>query len=113
MRRSVRALKYGGARGGDGRGTSKLLTARDLRRSETRGEEEAAARRPAPPPDDERVGPATLDFWQMREQLRVFVGLSLDVFGPMMIGGLVVGGICTAISYPLTVRVVKTLTRSN
>jgi uncharacterized protein (DUF2062 family) len=50
---------------------------------------------------------ATLDFWQMYEQLMVFVGLSLEVFIPLMIGGLVVGGVCAAISYPLTVRAVR------
>jgi uncharacterized protein (DUF2062 family) len=50
---------------------------------------------------------ATLDFWQVHEQLMVFIGLSREMFMPLMIGGLVVGAVCGAISYPLTVRAVR------
>lgn len=52
-----------------------------------------------------------LGSWAMREQLDVFLGLGLDVFVPMAIGGLVVGVVAAGISYPLTLRAVVALRR--
>ena len=51
----------------------------------------------------------TLDFLALRRQLEVFLQLGIDVFVPLMIGGLVVGGVAAAISYPLTLRLVVRL----
>ncbi|NNL66801.1 MAG: DUF2062 domain-containing protein [Myxococcales bacterium] len=51
----------------------------------------------------------TLGFLALRRQLGVFVDLGFDVFVPMMIGGLLVGGVAAAIAYPLTRRAVVAL----
>jgi len=47
-----------------------------------------------------------LDFLELGRQLDVFVGLGIDILAPMLIGGLLVGGVAAAISYPLTLRLV-------
>lgn len=52
---------------------------------------------------------SALDALALRAQLEVFVGLGIDVFMPMMIGGLLVGGLLAAVAYPLTVRLVVDL----
>jgi uncharacterized protein (DUF2062 family) len=44
-----------------------------------------------------------LDFLAMHHQLAVFAELGVDIFVPLTIGGLIVGGVAAAISYPLTV----------
>jgi uncharacterized protein (DUF2062 family) len=50
-----------------------------------------------------------LDFLALRGQLDVFLALGVDVFVAMWIGGLVVGSIAAAITYPITLRTVETL----
>jgi uncharacterized protein (DUF2062 family) len=52
---------------------------------------------------------ASLDFLALRAQLNVFLALGVDVFVAMWIGGLVVGSIAAAITYPITLRTVETL----
>ena len=52
---------------------------------------------------------STLDFLSIREQLAVFVGLGVDVFAPMWIGGLILGCVMAAIAYPLTLWMVVDL----
>ena len=52
---------------------------------------------------------ASLDFLALRAQLDVFLALGVDVFVAMWIGGLVVGSIAAAITYPITLRTVETL----
>ncbi|NNL86760.1 MAG: DUF2062 domain-containing protein [Myxococcales bacterium] len=68
-----------------------------------------------PGPDLERVSGAIrdaareldgLDFLAFREQLGVFFDLGLDVFVALWIGGLLLGSLAAAISYPLTLRAV-------
>jgi len=54
---------------------------------------------------------AALDFLSLRDQLDVFLRLGIDVFVPMWIGGLLVGGLAAALSYPITLRAVVTLRR--
>jgi uncharacterized protein (DUF2062 family) len=49
---------------------------------------------------------ASLDLLALRAQLDVLVGLGIDIFVPMWIGGFLVGGVATAIAYPLTLRAV-------
>jgi uncharacterized protein (DUF2062 family) len=51
----------------------------------------------------------SLDFLALQEQLGVFLGLGLDVFIAMWIGGLIVGAIAAGIAYPLTLRTVVRL----
>ena len=51
----------------------------------------------------------SLDFLALREQIGVFLGLGLDVFIPMWIGGLIVGSVAAVISYPLALRTVVRL----
>lgn len=51
----------------------------------------------------------SLDVLALRHQLNVFLGLGVDVFVPMLIGGLLVGGLAAAIAYPLTLRTVVKL----
>ena len=51
----------------------------------------------------------SLDFLAVREQLGVFLELGVDVFLPLWIGGLLVGGVAAAVSYPLTLRTVTRL----
>lgn len=50
-----------------------------------------------------------LDFLALGDQLDVFLALGVDVFVPMWIGGLIVGGVAAAVSYPVTFRVVVEL----
>jgi uncharacterized protein (DUF2062 family) len=52
---------------------------------------------------------AQLDFFALRAQLDVFLDLGLDVFIAMWIGGLAVGGLGAAITYPLVLRTVEQL----
>jgi len=47
-----------------------------------------------------------LDFLALGHQLDVFIDLGVDIFVPMMIGGLLVGGVAAAIAYPLAFRAV-------
>jgi uncharacterized protein (DUF2062 family) len=51
----------------------------------------------------------SLDFLALRAQLDVFLALGVDVFVAMWIGGLVVGSIAAAITYPIALRTVETL----
>lgn len=51
----------------------------------------------------------SLDFLALRAQLDVFLGLGVDVFVCMWIGGLLVGAVAAAIAYPLTLRTVTRL----
>ena len=51
----------------------------------------------------------SLDLLAIRAQLGVFLDLGLDVFMPMWIGGLIVGAVAAAITYPLTLRTVVRL----
>ncbi len=51
----------------------------------------------------------TLDFLALRRQLGVFIDLGVDIFVPMLIGGLLVGGMAAAIAYPLALRAVVAL----
>jgi uncharacterized protein (DUF2062 family) len=44
-----------------------------------------------------------------RSARHVFLALGVDVFVAMWIGGLVVGSIAAAITYPITLRTVETL----
>ena len=50
-----------------------------------------------------------LDVLALREQLAVFLGLGVDVFVTLWIGGLLVGGLAAAACYPLTLRTVVRL----
>jgi uncharacterized protein (DUF2062 family) len=50
-----------------------------------------------------------LDFFALRSQFGVFIDLGVDIFVPMTIGGLLVGGLAAAITYPLTLRAVVRL----
>lgn len=54
---------------------------------------------------------ASLDLLALRAQLDVFLSLGIDIFVPMWIGGLIVGGLAAAIAYPLTLRTVVDLRR--
>ena len=47
------------------------------------------------------------DFYSIHEQLHEFLKLGGDIFIAMFIGGFIVGGLCAAILYYLTVRVVR------
>lgn len=49
---------------------------------------------------------ASLDLLALRAQLDVLLGLGIDIFVPMWIGGFLVGGLAAAIAYPLTLRAV-------
>jgi len=52
---------------------------------------------------------AGLDAWAIREALGRSLALGVDVFVPMLIGGLIVGGVAGLVSYPLTIRGVGAL----
>ena len=47
-----------------------------------------------------------LSFHAFYEQLTEFLKVGADVFVPMMIGGVIVGAICAAVTYPLVLRAV-------
>jgi len=49
---------------------------------------------------------ARLSFYEFYKQVIEFIRLGTEVFVPMFIGGVIVGGICGAIAYPLTLRAV-------
>lgn len=51
----------------------------------------------------------SLEFLELRDQLSVFLGLGIDIFVPLMLGGLVVGGLAAAVSYAVTLRLVQAL----
>jgi uncharacterized protein (DUF2062 family) len=51
----------------------------------------------------------SLDALALRAQLEIFLGLGVDVFVPMMIGGLLVGGLAAGVAYPITLRLVVDL----
>ena len=46
-------------------------------------------------------------FFQLHLHAKAVMGLGLDLFVPMMIGGVIVGAICGAISYPVVLWSVK------
>jgi len=48
-----------------------------------------------------------LSFYAFHQQLKEFLKIGVDVYVPMMIGGTIVGLICAAVSYPLTLRAVN------
>lgn len=48
----------------------------------------------------------SLDFLALGARLQLFIDLGIDVFVPLMIGGLLTGGLIAAVAYPLTLRLV-------
>lgn len=49
----------------------------------------------------------TMQFYQFVDQFKAFFNIGWDVFIPMCIGGLIVGGVAGAISYPITLWVMQ------
>jgi uncharacterized protein (DUF2062 family) len=54
---------------------------------------------------------ASVDFLALQEQLDILLALGRDVFVAMWIGGLLVGAVAAAITYPLALRAVTRLRR--
>lgn len=54
---------------------------------------------------------AALDVFALRDSLAVFLALGFDVLAPMLIGGVLVGGVAAAIAYPLTLATLARLRR--
>jgi len=52
---------------------------------------------------------ARLDFFSLREHLVVFLDLGRDVFIALWLGGLAVGAVAAAITYPVTLHTVQRL----
>ena len=48
-----------------------------------------------------------LSFYAFHQQLKEFLKIGVEVYVPMMIGGIIIGLICAAVSYPLTLRAVN------
>jgi len=53
-----------------------------------------------------------LNFYAIHEHLLEFLKIGVEVYVPMMVGGVLVGAVCGGITYPLALRAVRTYRRS-
>ena len=51
--------------------------------------------------------PLASDSLGWRDRLHALMAQGWDLFGPLLLGGLIVGGLAAALSYPLTIRLVR------
>lgn len=53
----------------------------------------------------------SISFYEIHKPLLKFFEIGVEVYVPMLVGGIIVGAICGGITYPLTVRAVRSFRR--